>query len=183
MKRIQIFQGDISIEMIPSGIFINCHGAYPCPWGKIKQLAPGETGQSLQTFQFEAWHLQPTKTWKFSHVFFAPLHSCMMVHYCFIYMYNMGTYGIGLSHRERERELFILLRHARINMFCDMMCTCRWCGFVHIETYFYCPLQLYRPWTCVQTLEWPLLTGVYSKPGSNLWVQRSWTLRAGQAAR
>ena len=143
----------MSIEMIRSGIFITCdlwhHGECPCP-GKIKQLAPGETGQSLQTFQFEAWHLQPKKTWTIRFVLF----HCTAV-WCFI--------SVSFACTTWELVELVLSQH--------------------VEPWFYCPPQLCRSWTCVQTLEWqPLLTGVYSKPGSNLWVQRSWTLRTGQVA-
>lgn len=187
MKRIQIFQGDISFEMIPRGIFINCD--LSGIMGHIHALQVRSSNLLLEkrVNHFKHSNLrhgtcnQPRRG-NF-HVCF--LFHCTAVWWFIIVSFTCTTWELmelGLSHRERERELFILLRHARINMFCDMMCTMVWlCTYRNILLL--SSSTLYRPWTCVQTLEWPLLTGVYSKSGSNLWVQRSWTLRTGQAAR
>ena len=159
MKRIQIFQGDIlvSIEMIRSGIFINCDLSGIMGHVHALQVRSSNLLLEKRVNHFKHSNLrhgtcnQPRRG-NF-HVCFcsiAQLYDDSLLFHLHIQHGNLWNLG---CHTERERELFILLRHARINMFCDMMCTCRWCGFVHIETYFYCPLQLYRPWTCVQTLE------------------------------
>lgn len=108
MKRIQIFQGDKSIEMIRSGIFINCDLS---GMGHVHALQVRSSNLLLEkrvnhfkhsNLRHGTCNLQPTKMW------IVYVH-CTAVWWFIIVSFTFTKWELmelGLSHREGERVVY-----------------------------------------------------------------------------